>query len=377
MSQHDDPYARLEALGVRTRRSNYAEVLLKRAHENGRRQEAELNPATTYLRQTQVHGAHGQFFDDSVELTALEPPYPRMRSIHVWSTGYGLLSLQVEYESGWCASKHGEVDESQASHDQFELREGEFLVAISGLYGTVINSLQFHTSSGRTSQLFGFEIDGLPFSVSVPQGRASVALTGRTYGQLSALGLVYLERADMMRSSKSHRSGGASPTLASNHKGHTPLPPPAFNTTYAPNRFGFQLCTKARSSPSPSFDKGPVRFPEKKSEIRPPPGAYNVPGSLSHQVSSAKPTRPHYSFGPGLNASLWRKEHVPEKGARHRTPGPVYNVMTASCGPQAKSTQLSEPSWKLSKSDRFAEAKRRLGGSATPGPGEYEGDVYY
>ena len=46
-----------QALGVRTRRSNYAEVLLTRARENGRLQELEAQRHTSYLRQTGVHGA--------------------------------------------------------------------------------------------------------------------------------------------------------------------------------------------------------------------------------------------------------------------------------------------------------------------------------
>ena len=35
------------------------------------------------------------------------------------------------------------------------IQDGEFLTAVSGMYGIVINSLQFHTTTGRTSELFG------------------------------------------------------------------------------------------------------------------------------------------------------------------------------------------------------------------------------
>jgi len=227
-----DPYLRLEALGVRTRRSNYAEVLLTRARENGRLQELEAQRHTSYLRQTGVHGAQGEFFDDAVELTATEPPYPRMSAVHVWSTSYGLIAIQAEYENGWRASKHGDVSESESAHTVFRLEDGEFLAAVSGMYGIVINSLQFHTTTGRTSELFGFETDGLPFHVAVPEGRATVALVGRTQGQLSSLGLTYLERAETQRdTSRTDRSSSASP-LPYGFKGHTPLPAPTMNHTY-------------------------------------------------------------------------------------------------------------------------------------------------
>lgn len=65
---------------------------------------------------------------------------------------------------------HGQ--EGGALAGRFELEEGETLTRITGSSGDSLDSVQFHTSSGRSSQVFGNAGGGRPFTLAAPEGRA-------------------------------------------------------------------------------------------------------------------------------------------------------------------------------------------------------------
>lgn len=72
----------------------------------------------------------------------------------------------------------------------FELGPGEHLVAISGRYGDVVDSLVLHTSAGRQSVRYGGEGGGGRFRYEAPPGYEIAGFFGKAGSRLDAIGVV-------------------------------------------------------------------------------------------------------------------------------------------------------------------------------------------
>lgn len=72
----------------------------------------------------------------------------------------------------------------------FRLEPGEYIVGISGRYGTYVDSLRIQTNR-RTSQVFGGGGGDRDFHIDVPEGKQATGFAGRSGEYIDAIGLTY------------------------------------------------------------------------------------------------------------------------------------------------------------------------------------------
>jgi len=114
---------------------------------------------------------------------------PVVRAVEVFA---GALVDNIVFAFANGASKsYGAAGGSLAG--RFELDEGETIVRVSGRSGDCLDAVQFHTSRGRSSQLFGNPNGGRPFDMPAPAGQYVVGVRRGSGGCCPAIrGLISL-----------------------------------------------------------------------------------------------------------------------------------------------------------------------------------------
>jgi hypothetical protein len=73
----------------------------------------------------------------------------------------------------------------------FRLDPDEYVVAISGRHGDLVDSLRIHTNR-RTSPLYGGSGGNREYRIDVPPGGRVIGFAGRAGDQIDAIGLAYI-----------------------------------------------------------------------------------------------------------------------------------------------------------------------------------------
>lgn len=129
-----------------------------------------------------VGGGGGGAFDDTPFNTIGAAQRP-IQSIQV-SSGVTIDHLIVTYSGEPFSPQHG-TSNGGTAHPAFVLNRGEHLVRVTGSVGTFhgttvqIMGLQFATSAGRVSPLFGTKT-GIGFAFDAPPGGSIAAFFGRS-----------------------------------------------------------------------------------------------------------------------------------------------------------------------------------------------------
>jgi hypothetical protein len=75
----------------------------------------------------------------------------------------------------------------------FWIQDGEELVGISGKVGNRVDSIQFHTSLGRSSPRYGGRGGTETYSAEIPAGATLLGFHGRHASRIDKIGLVWWE----------------------------------------------------------------------------------------------------------------------------------------------------------------------------------------
>ncbi len=131
-------------------------------------------------------GSSGEPFLDAT------PDYTRIAEVRVWS-GDHVDAIQLVYRERRGFVEGRKYGGRGGRLYVFELRRGEYITAISGYYGRLVNGLRFHTNQDRTSTLFGTG-GGAEFHYEAPRGTEIAGFHGRSGGALDAIGVLLRER---------------------------------------------------------------------------------------------------------------------------------------------------------------------------------------
>ncbi|KAG9021461.1 hypothetical protein FS837_007246, partial [Tulasnella sp. UAMH 9824] len=95
----------------------------------------------------------------------------------------GIDRIQISYGGKWAEAHGGSAGLQGLYEETFYLQRGEAIVQIEGRSGTKLDSLQFTTSTGRKSKMYG-GTGGYSFSWS---GKKLVYISGRSGDQVDSL----------------------------------------------------------------------------------------------------------------------------------------------------------------------------------------------
>ena len=152
------------------------------------------------LQLTSTAGGRGgsEFSDREI------PAGARITEIRVRSGNY-IDSLQMVYVLRDGRSFNGPLHGGSGGRSNvFRLEPDEYLIGISGRYGSYIDSLTFHTNK-RTSATFGGRGGNRDFRIFVPSGNQAIGLAGRASRYLDAIGLRYDSIASQPNDSRRRR----------------------------------------------------------------------------------------------------------------------------------------------------------------------------
>ena len=142
---------------------------------------------TTQYQQTQIYGGSGGNAFSAQDV----PSGARIAEIRVFSSDR-IDSVQMIYDLPDGTALDGQrYGGSGGRLRVFRLDSDEYITAISGRYGTVIQSLQIQTNK-KTSPLYGGSGGSRSFQIDVPSGSQAVGFTGRAGQYLDAIGLIYM-----------------------------------------------------------------------------------------------------------------------------------------------------------------------------------------
>ncbi len=145
-----------------------------------------LQGYTQQLSSTEIVGGRGgREFSDSAGQAG-----SRILEVRVWA-GDHVDSVQMVYalpdgRSSMSPRRGG----SGGRLNAFRVDPGEYVIGLSGRYGSYIDSVRIHTNR-RTSALFGGRGGDRDFQIGVPAGNQAVGFAGRAGDYVDALGLVF------------------------------------------------------------------------------------------------------------------------------------------------------------------------------------------
>jgi len=151
--------------------------------------------ATAQIYQGPSGGSGGKPFDDwaasghRTDLSALYLVQDSSGKILCIASGYGDLSNRTIYP-GHGSSCDKITSPPNSSAASYPLQPDEYIVGISGKYGDRVDQLQIYTNH-VTQPWTGDKGGDAVFSYTAPHGQMIVAITGRSDGDLVAIGVMY------------------------------------------------------------------------------------------------------------------------------------------------------------------------------------------
>ncbi len=139
-------------------------------------------------------GTSGDHFDDEIPAAGVAVTNIRVNhgdNDHVAGRGKYLNSIRLTYSDHSQTAPHGHDGGNRSTTKKIDLAGQEYIVEVSGKYGSYIDRLFIRTSSGQTFGPFGGTGGHTEFTYHVPDGMAIIGFFGSSGDCVDALGILY------------------------------------------------------------------------------------------------------------------------------------------------------------------------------------------
>ncbi|MFN7925481.1 MAG: jacalin-like lectin [Bryobacteraceae bacterium] len=152
--------------------------------------------------------------DGGRPFTCDDPDGLAVTSVQVFH-GVFVDGLEVRYANAAGQPFRGTlIGRASGTWDVFRLEPGEYIAAIAGRAGLVVDSIRFLTNRGRSSPWYGGR-GGNPYEFEAPEGTEVIGFVGRVGGGLNQIGIAYRPRqAKLVAKSRPERAPAPASKMA-------------------------------------------------------------------------------------------------------------------------------------------------------------------